>query len=195
MDIHKNNGYIIQFIGFLLGKPWHWISTGTCWILWSLKTAIALLPARARPLVWSYRPTTFCDKRFSNYQKKSPIVQQYFTYRIIYIVYCLYLLAFMVYNSPNIHDYLYYTDYTYIQNIPFLSPGFPAKAPCQPQTWKRARPGRPVLEIRLMRNGQGLSFIVMDIMGIDVSNLKAVNISTCDCMCIHIFSKHINNVL
>ena len=41
----KNNGYIvpmIQFIGFLLGKPGHWISTGTCWILWSLKTAIAL---------------------------------------------------------------------------------------------------------------------------------------------------------
>ena len=50
-----------------------------------------------------------------------------YIYPIVYTVYCYYLLAFIGYNSPNMHDYLYYTDYIFVQNIPpFLSPGFPA---------------------------------------------------------------------
>ena len=75
----------------------------------------------------------------------------------------------MVYNSPNIHDYLYYTDYTYIQNIPFLSPGFPAKAHANLRHGKEL--GQDVLSWKSdsWETEKACLSIVMDIMGLTLA--------------------------
>lgn len=133
-----------------------------------------VLPARARPLVWSYRPTMFCDIRFSNYQKNHQLCNSTLHIELyiyisdsIYIEYTVIIYWHLWFIIHQIYTFLFilYRLYIYPEHsIPVTR--ISSQGTCQPQTWKRARPGRPVLEIRLtVRNGQGLSFIVMDIMG------------------------------
>ena len=117
-------------------------------------------------------------------------------YIYIYIVYCYYLLAFMVYNSPNIHFFIYTIQTIHISRTfhschQDFQPRYMPTSDMEKSSARTSCPGNPTHGEKRTR----LVFHCHGHYGMDVSNLKAVNILTCDCMCIHIFSKHINNVL